>query len=147
MNLRWQLIWWRLMHRNGPEIEAYLSSKSRAEHFNLLCIIESIVGGLMLEQPDEPIKYIKSRLEDTKRISKIAKVHRELHVWPHHPILNSCKSFTNDEEQTFLMNHFLHHIKILQGGNEYLEDRPKIESRDFEIKNPLFSLTELHLNN
>ncbi|CAH8598774.1 unnamed protein product [Schistosoma guineensis] len=124
------------------QINAYYSLKNKADNFNLLCIVESIIGGLMLEQPNNPIEYIKNRLIDTKHIQEHVKLHKELYIWPHHPILDSSKSLTTNEHHKFLQNCFYHRIKRLQEDKLFLEN----ESKPIETTNPLFSLTELDLN-
>ncbi|CAH8619705.1 unnamed protein product [Schistosoma rodhaini] len=128
------------------QIEAYRSLKDKAESFNLLCIVESIIGGLILEQPKNPIEYIKNRLIDTKHIQENGKIHNELYTWLHHPLLDSSKSLTNDEHHQFLKSCFYHRIKCLQGDKLPLEHTSENESNNTEITNPLFSLTELYLN-
>ncbi|CAH8610915.1 unnamed protein product [Heterobilharzia americana] len=117
------------------QIEAYLSFKEKAEIYHLRCIFESIIGGLMLEQPEKPINYIKKRLIDTKHIIETGRLHNELYIWPYHPILNQCKSIINDENYKYLKNHFYYHLKYLQDENKPLEV--------VQIDKPLFSLTEL----
>ncbi|CAH8538226.1 unnamed protein product [Schistosoma turkestanicum] len=125
------------------QIEAYHSLKNKSDNDNLLCIIESIIGGLMLEQPKEPIKYIKKRLIDTKRIKEHDTIiHNELYAWPYHPLLSSYKSLTNNQEHEFLKHCFYYRIKFLQDKNLSLENTRENE----EFENSLFSLTELYLN-
>ncbi|CAI2731859.1 unnamed protein product [Schistosoma spindalis] len=127
------------------QIDAYHLLKDKADSFNLLCIMESIIGGLMLEQPKNPIEYIKNRLIDIKHIQENGKLHNELYTWPHHPILNSYKSLTNDEHYKFLRNCFYHRIKCLQEEKLSLENTFEHESKTIEITNPFFSLTEVSL--
>nr|CAX73214.1 hypothetical protein [Schistosoma japonicum] len=124
------------------DIETYHLMKDKANSLNLFCILESIIGGLMLEQPNQPINYIKNCLIDMKHIKQNVNIHKELYTWPHHPLLNSCKSYTNNDYYKFCQNCFYYHIKLLQTKQQlYIEN----EYKNDDITHSVFSLTELNL--
>ncbi|KAF7258806.1 hypothetical protein EG68_04051 [Paragonimus skrjabini miyazakii] len=96
-----------------------------------------------MEQPKNPLEYIKKRLVDVQPKVRNTCMHYEVFAWPHHPLLRCSKDLVSDVIHQSDVARLLHRIKAIE--TKYLEcteQQAMLCANAIEEKS-VFHLTEL----